>query len=127
MDVKRVCPQCNHEIMGRPNKKFCDEYCRTTYNYQKSLRETPSTYKRISTHLKLNRKLLNYYNKGGKVIVRREILINKGFNPNFFTHYWKNAKGDVYLFCYEVGFKKIIENSIDKYILIQWQTYMEKK
>jgi len=40
------------------------------------------------------------------------VLIDQGFNPKFFTHYWKNNKGDVYLFCYEYGFnpKYALEN-----------------
>ncbi len=44
----------------------------------------------------------------------------------FFTHYWKNAKGDVYLFVYEYGFLKKVENNNEKYVLIQWQDYMDK-
>jgi hypothetical protein len=76
--------------------------------------------------LRLNRKLLKEFNKGGKVIVRAEVLKELGFDSNFFTHYWKNTKGDVYLFVYEYGFLKRTENNVEKYILIQWQDYMEK-
>ena len=47
-----------------------------------------------------------------------------GFNPKYFTHYWKNQKGDVYLFCYEFGFLKRTENGKAKYILVEWQKYM---
>ncbi len=64
------------------------------------------------------------FNKAGKATVRKEVLIGEGFNPKFFTHYWKNNKGDVYLFCYEYGFMKKTENNKEKYVLVQWQNYM---
>ena len=75
--------------------------------------------------MKLNRKILKEYNKGGKVTVRASLLKEEGFNPKFFTHYWKNKKGDVYLFVYEFGFLTRKENTTEKYILIQWQDYMK--
>jgi hypothetical protein len=90
------------------------------------LDETPRFYKKVDNQLKLNRKILKEYNKGGKVTVRTGILNSKGFNPNFFTHYWKNSKGDVYLFVFEFGFLKKDEHGIDKYVLIKWQDFMEK-
>jgi hypothetical protein len=67
---------------------------------------------------------LKTYNKGGKVTIRAEVLLELGFNPNFFTHYWKNRKGEVYLFVYEYGFLKKTENGKEKYVLVTWQEYM---
>lgn len=67
------------------------------------------------------------YNKGGKVTVRANMLTQEGFDPIFFTHYWKNTKGDVYFFVYEYGFLKRLEHGVEKYVLIKWQVYMEKQ
>ena len=61
---------------------------------------------KVDNQLRLNRKIFKEYNKGGKVTVRAEVLLELGFNPNFFTHYWKNQKGDTYFFVYEYGFSK---------------------
>ena len=47
-------------------------------------------------------------------------------NPNFFTHYWKNSKGEIYFFVFEFGFLKLTENGKEKYLLIKWQDYMDK-
>ncbi|MEO6903893.1 MAG: hypothetical protein ABI315_12205 [Bacteroidia bacterium] len=47
----------------------------------------------------MNRQLLNHFNKAGKAVIRNNELLEEGFNPNHFTHYWKNQKGEVYLFC----------------------------
>jgi hypothetical protein len=72
----------------------------------------------------LNRRILKNFNKAGKATVRKEVLIEQGFNPKHFTHYWKNKKGDIYLFCYEFGFLERVESNKSKFILVQWQEYM---
>lgn len=59
--------------------------------------------------------------------MRSTILINEGFDSKFFTHYWKNKRGDIYLFVYEYRFLKRKEREIKKYVLIQWQNYMSQK
>ena len=74
----------------------------------------------------MNRKILKSFNKAGKATVREQVLREQGFDPNFFTHYWKNAKGDVYLFVYEYGFLTRSENGKKKFILVTWQPYMRK-
>ena len=81
---------------------------------------------KVDKQLKTNRRVLKSYNKAGKSTVKREKLIEEGFDPNYFTHYWKNNKGQVYLFCYEFGFLAIHENDRPKYLLVKWQSYMEK-
>ena len=124
MDREPECLECNKILEGRVDKKFCDRYCKSSYHYRKSREETPKFYIKVQQQLKLNRKILKNYNKAGKATVRAKTLNDSGFNPNFFTHYWKNSKGDVYLFIYEYGFLKRKERNIEKYILIKWQDYM---
>ena len=79
----------------------------------------------IDRQLKLNRRLLHHYNRAGKAVIRKTELLKVGFNPKYFTHYSKNRKGDVYLFCYEFGFLEKQENGKPKYVLVQWQDYMD--
>lgn len=127
MKVSTKCLSCGKLLEGRSDKIYCDAYCKSAYHYKKSKNDAPRFYLRVHNQLKLNRKILKAYNKAGKAIVRAEIISQLGFNPNFFTHYWKNNKGDVYLFVYEYGFLKKVEHTIDKYILVKWQDYMENK
>lgn len=126
MKTKKQCLECHKIIGGRSDKKFCDPYCKSAYHYKKSLEETPAFYIQVHKQLKLNRKILKNYNKAGKATIRSEVLMKQGFNPNFFTHYWKNTKGDIYLFVYEYGFLKRKEANAEKYILIKWQEYMDR-
>lgn len=122
----RNCLYCGEEIEGRSDKLFCNTHCKSLYHYDKKKNQNRSLYKQIDLQLKQNRKLLKHYNQAGKTTLRKDVLIRAGFNPNFFTHYWKNQKGQVYLFCYEYGFLSIKERGIDKYLLVEWQEYMEK-
>ena len=47
------------------------------------------------------------FRSGGKAMVRIEVLHDVGFDPKYFTSYWKSKGGGVYLFCYEYGFKQM--------------------
>lgn len=81
---------------------------------------------KVDRQLRTNRKILRKYNRSGYTTVRKAELSNEGFDSGFFTHYWKNQKGEVYLFVYEYGFLGKKLNGIEKYILVTWQPYMEK-
>ena len=121
---KMHCLHCGKTFRFRTNKKFCDSYCRSTFNYEKSKRD-PSDFIRIKSQLIHNRKLLRYYNKDGLTKIACSKLIEKGFNPHYFTHYWKNNKGETYLFCFENGYLKKSSSKKSYYILIKWQKYMK--
>ncbi|WP_418511834.1 hypothetical protein [Corallibacter sp.] len=122
---QKTCLACGKELKGRSDKRFCDLHCKSSYHYKRSLEEAPRFYNRVDNQLKSNRRILKQFNKAGKATVRASLIKDEGFDPNFFTHYWKNKKGDVYLFVYEYGFLKKQENNVDKYILIKWQDYMK--
>lgn len=119
-----LCSNCGKEVKGRSDKKFCDHYCKSSYHYKKSVEETGGLYGKIDKHLKLNRRLLKSYNRGGKATVRAQELLEKGFNPKYFTNFWKNKNGNVYFFVYEFGYMKGTQDNAGKYILIKWQEFM---
>lgn len=124
MRLQKVCLYCKKELVGRTDKKYCNLHCKSAYQYQKTREQPERFYNKVDNQLRLNRRLLKQFNKAGKSVVRCETLLKLGFNPKFFTHYWKNQKGEVYLFVYEYGFLKRKENTKDKYVLITWQDYM---
>ncbi len=120
----KTCLFCHSIVTGRSDKKYCDPYCKSSYQYQQTKNQKPKFYTQVEKQLKRNRKLLKMHNKAGKAIVRSKTLLEMGFNPHFFTHYWKTQKGQVYLFVFEFGFLKKSEHNIEKYVLIKWQDYM---
>ena len=123
--MKKYCPNCEEIIEGRKDKRFCNSYCKSNFHYEKNKENLPRFYSRVDKQLKLNRKVLKGFNKSGKSYVLEEDLISKGFNKKYFTHYWKNEKGEVYLFCYEYGFLSKWENGKKKMVLVTWQPYMD--
>ncbi|MFK7812162.1 MAG: hypothetical protein AB8B59_06685 [Maribacter sp.] len=131
-DVKS-CPICNSIVLGRTDKIFCSAKCKSIDQYEKR-QQDEKFFLKVDRQLRINRKILKRYNKSGFTTIRASELVGEGFNPDFFTHYWKNKKGDVYLFVYEYGFlringdlgnKQALKNV--KYLLVTWQPYMEKK
>ena len=126
MRLHKNCLNCGRELIGRTDKKYCDPQCKSSHQYKREKGRPERFYNKVDNQLRHNRKLLKEYNKAGKAIIRSEILLEEGFNPKFFTHYWKNTKGDIYLFVYEYGFLKKKEHNVNKYVLIKWQDYMEK-
>ncbi len=124
--MEKKCLACNKKFTGRVDKLYCSDYCKSDYHYQKNKGKTPTFYRRIDNQLRLNHRLLKHFNKSGKSTIRAQKLIDAGFNPRIFTHYWKTKGGNVYLFCYEYGFWKTTENGKDKYVLVEWQpNYMK--
>lgn len=119
------CKNCGADIFGRSDKVFCSPYCKSAFHYSKNKDNENSFYVNVDKQLKQNRRILKQFNKSGKSVVRKLDLIQAGFNPNFFTHYWKNSKNDIYLFVYEYGFLSKKESGKEKYVLITWQKYME--
>jgi hypothetical protein len=126
----KICAaeKCNEIIVGRKDRRFCSEYCKSNFHYQKNkLSGHVHFKKKVDDIILANRRILSKFNKKSKTTIRKEDLIAEGFNPKFFTHYWKTNSGDSYLFCYDQGFKSVKDNNKDKFLLIQWQDYMDKQ
>ncbi|AFU69435.1 hypothetical protein P700755_002696 [Psychroflexus torquis ATCC 700755] len=121
----KICPVCESPLKGRSDKKFCSTKCKSINQYE-TRQEKEAFYLEVDRRLKTNRKVLKTYNFRGFTTVRKELLINDGFDPNFFTHYWKNSKGNIYLFVYDYGFLDLKKSGKDKYLIVQWQEYMRK-
>ncbi|SDN15297.1 DUF2116 family Zn-ribbon domain-containing protein [Kriegella aquimaris] len=124
MLTNRKCPVCGSPVKGRSDKLFCSTKCKSINQYETRQVEE-GFYLQVDRQLKINRKLLKRYNRSGYTTMRRAELITKGFDPKFFTHHWKNKKGDVYLFCYDYGFLPLERDSKDKYLIVKWQDYMK--
>jgi hypothetical protein len=120
----RKCLKCGKSIVGRSDKKFCDAYCRNSYNNNgKSLEEL--NIKRINSTVRKNRRILKSLSPRGKAIVRKEVLVNLGYNFNYFSSIFK-SKNSTYYLCYDYGFRALQDNAKPKVQIIQWQDYMLK-
>jgi len=84
------CKYCGEKTEGREGKLFCNQYCKSAFHYKKSKENESSFFQKVDKQLRINRKLLKKYNKAGKAYLRVEKIEEEGFDPKFFTHYWKN-------------------------------------
>jgi len=124
--MERHCLSCNEIVEGRIDKIFCSPYCKSSYHYMKNRDNGKTLFHIVDDQLKRNRTILKHYHKAGKTTILQSELFNKGFNPKYFTNYWKNSKNDVYLFCYEYGFLSLKGSAKKRYLIIDWQKYMER-
>ncbi|MGF1560052.1 MAG: hypothetical protein ACFCUL_13260 [Flavobacteriaceae bacterium] len=124
MTNEKCCPVCGELLKGRSDKKFCSTKCKSIDQYE-NRQVNEAFFLQVERTLRTNRKLLKRHNRSGFTTIRTTELLKEGFDPNFFTHFWKNQKGEVYLFVYEFGFLKKSENGKDKYVLVTWQPYMK--
>lgn len=102
---KKQCLECNVVFIGRSDKKFCSDQCRSSYNNR--INSESNVYIRsINKILNKNRKILAEINKDGIAKVKEDSLLARGFNFQFFTHTLNTKKGNTYFFCYDHGYIK---------------------
>jgi hypothetical protein len=102
----QTCAYCGKEIIGRVDKKFCDDTCRTSYhNLQK--KEESAHIRPVNSVLKKNRDILKSLNKTGKTKVHKDVLQKAGFDFNYLTRLYTTQKGSTYYFCYDQGYLPI--------------------
>lgn len=119
MGNETMCPICDSIVKGRTDKIYCSAKCKSLDQYEKRQKDE-QFFLKVERQLKINRKILKRHNKSGFTTLRAAELVKEGFDPNFFTHYWKTAKGEVYLFVHEYGFLSKKEGNKEKYVLVTW-------
>lgn len=107
MMKKRMCLACGKSVVGRSDKRYCDDGCRNAYNNK--LNSVPNNFvRKIDAVLKRNRRVLSeVLGEESVQKVSRENLLAKGLDFEFFTYQLSNAKGQVYFFVYEYGYLRL--------------------
>lgn len=101
--MSRYCLECRDEFNGRLDKKFCSAHCRSSYNNRINA-DHINLRRRINRILCKNRNILARLNPKGKKTVHKALLIEAGFNFNYFTNRYITQKGSIYFFCYDQGY-----------------------
>jgi len=103
MPETKTCLYCDKPILGRSDKKFCDDQCRNSYNNQLNS-DSNNLVRNINNILRKNRRIMEELNVGGKKTLPKSKLTERGFNFNYFTHLLTTKTGKTYYFCYEHGY-----------------------
>ncbi len=101
--MKKKCVECGEEFIGRADKRFCSDNCRSAYNNRNNS-DASNFVRNINNILRKNRRILEAFNPDGKARVHKEKLISEGFKFSYFTNEYVTQKGTVYRFVYEQGF-----------------------
>ena len=113
---KKVCLECSKEIAGRPDKRFCSDYCRISFNNQKRS-EDKKTIREINKILQCNSEILQRINLARKKKLNKAALVDQGFNFNYFTNLHSTNNGNTYFFCYDFGYRYL--DSEDEILVVK--------
>jgi hypothetical protein len=99
----KKCLECDEDVKGRIDKKFCSDYCRNAHNNRVN-KDSKNLIRNINNRLRKNHKILTELNVTGKSKVTRTKLYDKGFDFQFFTSIYKTKTGNTYLYVYDEGY-----------------------
>ena len=120
------CNKCGRPLQGRIDKRFCDAYCRNSFNNQIMGKEEQNI-SEVNRMLRKNRTILKTLSPVGKSTVRKEVLEAMGYNFGVFSSMYRASKNNIYYLCYEYGFRPIIDaRGIEKAVIINKQNYMRE-
>lgn len=101
MDKK--CLECGESLIGRADKKFCNDQCRSAH-YQKAHADASPFIRNINNTLKKNRAILSKLNPDGKTKVKKSTLEKEGFQFKYFTSIYTTRDARTYYFVYDYGY-----------------------
>ena len=111
MGEYKSCTECGEKIVGRSDKRFCSDQCRTAYNNRLNS-DANKVVRNIVNALRKNRRILQELSPDGKTKIQREKLSDKGFNFTYHTHTYTTQKSDTYYYCFEYGYLPLKDNYI---------------
>src|SRR5699024_6777848 len=96
-EIRQRCLECGKRLLGRIDKKFCDDSCRSTYNNAKNSIKSVLI-QRVKSQLRQNYRILGQYNTSKKTTVARQTLALEGVNFELFTSTYTNKSNNTYYF-----------------------------
>lgn len=99
----KKCLECGEKVIGRSDKKFCNDYCRNSYNNKLEI-GNKSLVRNVNNVLKKNYKILCNLNITGKTKVPKKTMDEKGFSFNLYTSMQTTKTGNQYFYCYDQGY-----------------------
>ena len=103
MVEQRKCLECERIVVGRSDKKFCSDACRNSHNNKANAPAT-NFMRNVNSLLAKNRRILSELYEQGNTRMQKEALWKKGFDFDFCTSTLTTPKGEVYQYCYDMGY-----------------------
>lgn len=103
MEDSKKCIECDRNIFGRADKKFCSDSCRSAYN-NRLAGGSDKYVRKVNRILKKNHSILLQLNPEGKKKIHREKLLKAGFDFDYCTNTYLTKDQKEYRFCYDQGY-----------------------
>ena len=118
---KRACTFCGDLFEGRSDKRFCSDQCRASYNNSHK-KEHEKIIFSINKVLRKNRTILKGLNPSGMTTLKKEFMVEMGFNFKYFTSIYTTRDNNTYYFCYDLGYMLLEQNKVR---IVEYQKYMK--
>jgi hypothetical protein len=113
--IMKNCLECDKAVVGRVDKKFCSDMCRSSYNNRLNSDSHP-VIRNVNNQLRKNRRILEELCPADKSKITKTHLDAKGFDFNLLTSIRSTLKGNVYYFVYDYGYLKLDH---DYYLIVK--------
>ncbi len=100
------CLECGNRIIGRADKKFCNDSCRNSYN-NKFNKDSKNLVRTINNRLRKNYRILEALNPDDKIKITKARLVSADFDFTHFTSIYTTKEGAIYYFVYDQGYLPI--------------------
>ncbi|WP_430614553.1 hypothetical protein [Flavobacterium sp. JP2137] len=100
------CLECGTKLVGREDKKFCNDSCRNSYN-NKMNKDSNNLMRNTNNQLRKNYRILSLFNQEGKTKISTSKLLQQGFDFQLFTSIYQTKTGAIYYFVYDQGYLNI--------------------
>lgn len=107
----KSCLECGDKLIGRTDKKFCNDYCRNAFN-NKINKDSKNLIRNTNNKLRKNWRILESLNPNQKTKTSKLKLINLGFDFKLFTTIYTTKAGKVYYFVYDQGYLPLEDDYI---------------
>ncbi|MCZ8169200.1 hypothetical protein SAMN05444377_101187 [Flavobacterium fontis] len=101
--MKRNCHECGTPLMGREDKKFCNDGCRNTFNNRMN-RDCNNLMRTVHNALRRNYRILRELHDEGIPSMALEKLAQRGFDFNYLTQIVMTKSGETYRYVYDQGY-----------------------
>lgn len=101
--LEQNCLYCGEGVIGRIDKKFCDDSCRSAYHNMHN-KEDLSLMRPVNTILKKNRMILKRLVESGKIKIHQNDMYQMGFNFTYITGVQSNEEGLERRYCYDFAY-----------------------
>ncbi|PQB05597.1 hypothetical protein [Aureitalea marina] len=116
--MEKTCLECGERVVGRSDKKFCDDSCRNSYHNARN-KDVTAYIRNINNQLRKNHRILQQLNTRDKTKVAKKTLTKAGFDFDLHTGTYTTKTGSVYHYVYDQGYLAL-DN--DLYLIVKRDT-----